>query len=425
MSPAAERLRRNIASLFTLQAAAYVIPLIMAPYLVRVLGPGQYGRTAFAMAIVQYFVVLADYGFNLTATRQAAILRDNPEALSRLFNAVTVVKLGLTAAGFLALCGLLAVVPAMERDTGLYFACYLAVLGHVAFPVWLFQGLERMKIVTQCTIAAQVVVLVCVFSWVREPGDYRLAAGLQSAASLVAGLLSWAALRGVIQRATAWPQRAYLREVVAQGWHVFVSTLAMSLYTATGTVILGFLATPAVVGYFAAADRLVKAVLGLLSPVSQAVFPHVARIRHRSRNEALLFLSGLLRWQGLATLVVSTLLWAFAEPLVELLFGAAFSASTPLLRYMAFIPFVVGLSNVLGMQTMLNFDMNRQFSRVLLGSGLANILLLLVLFDWFGVSGAAVSLFLTEAGVTIVMAVILFRKGLLPVLLGKGLNRGA
>ena len=65
-------LRKNILSLFVLQGANYILPLVTIPYLVRVLGPANFGRIAFAQAFIQYFVMLTDYGFNLSATRDIA-----------------------------------------------------------------------------------------------------------------------------------------------------------------------------------------------------------------------------------------------------------------------------------------------------------------------------------------------------------------
>jgi polysaccharide transporter, PST family len=100
MSDSSARLRGNIASLFVLHGANYVLPLITVPYLVRVLGPENFGRIAFVQAFIQYFVVLTDYGFNLSATRAVALVRDDPAKLSSLFSAVMIVKAALMTIGF-------------------------------------------------------------------------------------------------------------------------------------------------------------------------------------------------------------------------------------------------------------------------------------------------------------------------------------
>jgi PST family polysaccharide transporter len=79
------RLWENIASLSTLQALNYAVPLATVPYLVRVLGFAQFGLLSFAQALIIYFDLIADYGFNLSATRAVAAHRHEPDFLARIF----------------------------------------------------------------------------------------------------------------------------------------------------------------------------------------------------------------------------------------------------------------------------------------------------------------------------------------------------
>lgn len=79
LNPTRQKLISNVAWLYALQGLNYVLPLAVLPYLVRVLGVERYGLLAFAQAFAQYFVILADYGFNLSATKQIARRRGNRE----------------------------------------------------------------------------------------------------------------------------------------------------------------------------------------------------------------------------------------------------------------------------------------------------------------------------------------------------------
>ena len=153
-------LKRNMLSLFTLQGAAYLLPLIAIPYLVRVLGPTAYGRIAFAQAFVQYFVLLTDYGFNLSATRSIALTKGDRRALSRIFSSVIAAKLCLAAVGWCVLELACLFSPDLARHHALFVVCYLAVLGNALFPVWLFQGIERMGYITAFSIAARSVTVL-------------------------------------------------------------------------------------------------------------------------------------------------------------------------------------------------------------------------------------------------------------------------
>lgn len=407
------RLRDNILALFTLQGANYLLPLVTVPYLVRVLGPGNFGRVAFAQAFVQYFVLLTDYGFALSATRAVAAMRDDRQRLSRFFSAVMIVKLGLMVSGFAMMIAVVDLVPAFGHDWSLYVLSYLAVAGNVSFPVWLFQGLERMRYITALTLLGRVVTTAAIFGLVHQRADYRLAAALQASGFVVAGLCAMAVLPRVADIRPSWPGVEELRSALANGWHIFVTTAAISLYTNSNVFMLGLLTNPTAVGYFSAASKLVGAVQGLINPVSQAVFPHIVALALRSREAAISFAGRLLRVQGLATLGLSVLLFILARPAVELLFGGQFTLTATLAEWMAGLPFVIGLSNVLGIQVMFVFGMDGTVSRIALLCGIVNVLLVVILVRTFGVTGAAMSLLLVESLVTASEGLAVARAGLL------------
>jgi len=410
-------LRNNIFSLFILQGANYFLPLIAVPYLVRVLGPENYGRIAFAQAFIQYFVILVDYGFNLSATRAVALVRDDPEKLSCLFSAVMIVKIALMLIGFITMLVVVWAVPTFREDWLLYCLVFLAVVGNVLFPVWLFQGLERMSHIAFFNILARMLVVIAIFVFIHQQSDYKLAAALQAGGMVMTGLLAIIFIQRMIRLNLHWPGIAYLWQVLFDGWHIFLSTAAIGLYTSSNVFILGLLTNPTAVGYFAAAEKIIRAAQGLVAPVSQAAYPHVAALNSSSRQEALNFLTKLLRIQGAATLIISMLLFVLVEPIVYFLFGEQFQESVRLVEWMAVLPFIIGLSNVFGIQTMLNFDMKQSFSRILIVSGLINIALIVPLVYLFGANGAAMSVTFTEIIVTVTMASALARNGLLKPLL--------
>jgi PST family polysaccharide transporter len=192
---------------------------------------------------------------------------------------------------------------------------------------------------------------------------------------------------------------------------VFISTAAISLYTTSNSFLLGLMTNNTVVGYFSAAERLLRAATSALSPFTQAIYPHIATLAAQSRDLALAFIQKSLRWLASISFVESVALLLLAHPLVRLVLGPQFAQSEVLVKWMSFLPFLVAISNVLGIQTMVTFGLRREFSRILLVSGLVNIALLLPLAFWFGATGAAISVLTTECLVTAAMWVLLRRRG--------------
>ncbi|MDU4094337.1 MAG: oligosaccharide flippase family protein, partial [Pantoea sp.] len=109
-------LNKNIFYLALVQGSAYILPLLTFPYLVRVLGPVNFGVLGFCQATMQYLVILTDYGFNLTATQQVAKKRDNKIELSVLFWNVIWSKCFLAAVAFSALFLICLLVPKYQND---------------------------------------------------------------------------------------------------------------------------------------------------------------------------------------------------------------------------------------------------------------------------------------------------------------------
>jgi O-antigen/teichoic acid export membrane protein len=406
------RLIENIFSLYILQGLNYVLPLAVLPYLVRVLGMEMYGLVAFCQSFAQYFVILTDYGFNFSATRYIAQHRDSAENVSSMFCRVFLIKLSLMLVGLVLLVCIVELVPRFHEDAWFFLVAYIAVLGNVLFPQWYFQGVEKMKYISIITGTAKIGSAALLFIFVRRPGDALLALGIQSLGPWLAGLAGlWLSVREIGLR-FRWPAKAEFRETLSEGWHLFVSTAAVSLYTNTNVFLVGLLAGNVQAGYFSVAEKLVRGAQAGLTPVMQAMFPHVSSLTSKSRDSVLRFLRKSLLVIGGMAFAGSTLLFLLAHPVALILFGPKSLACVPTLRWIAMLPFVIAISNVLGIQTMIPFGLDRQFSRILIAAGLANIVLAVPLIRLFGASGAGASVLLIEIFVTTTMAVVLGRSGI-------------
>lgn len=402
----------NISSLFVLQAANYIFPLIMLPYLVRVLGPDKFGLYIFAQIFIQYFIIFTDYGFNYTATRQISIERDNIEQCSKIFSAVMMIKLGLTIVSFGLLTAIIFIFPKFGSDWLLYYSAFLLVVGNAIFPQWLFQGMERMRYITIINIIVRTIGLAALFIFIKTETDYILAVLIVSLTSVMIGLVGLVSAILIFRLRLILPSIASIKQLLIDGWSLFISTAAISLYTISTIFVLGIFSSNTVVGYFGAAEKIVRAARGLIGPITQAIYPHISAIVSKSKDEAVIFLRKTLRWMSLGSFVLSAGLFFMADIIVDLGLGPEYREAVILIRIMSLLPFIIALSNVSGVHTMLAFGFNKTFSRVVISAGLLNTALIFPLVILYQAEGAAAAIMISELFVVTAMFINLGRKGI-------------
>jgi PST family polysaccharide transporter len=396
-TPKEAHLAKNILWLYALQGMNYLIPIMLLPYLVRVLGVGQYGLVAFSQAIAQYFTIATDYGFNFTATRQIALHRHDPAAVSRIFYSVIGIKIVLVTIGAALMLGAIAFIPRLRTDGGIYLAAYLAVVGSALFPVWLFQGMERMQFISIISGASKLVAAGSIFLLVRGPQHTFRATLLQSAGFLIAGLIGLGISMRYYAPRIQIPKRRDLLLMFTEGWHVFLSTASITLNTNTNTFLVGLIAGNVQAGYFSLADKMIRAVTGLIFPFLQAGYPHIVRLIQVSRERALLFFQRTVSWGVAAGLVLAPVLFFFASPV---------------LRVVSLFPVLAVVTASMGMLLFIPFGLEKLYSRLVLAAGIANVVLCFILIPPLGAAGAATAMLLMETVLLIGGWYLLRRNGI-------------
>lgn len=406
-----KRLFGNIASLGILQGLNYLLPMITFPYQVRVLGTDKYGLLAFASATIAYFQILVDYGFNLTGPREIAIHRDNKEKLSEIVSSVIQIKLGLFIIAAFLLVFIVSFVNRFRQDALVYYITFITIFGQILFPVWFFQGMERMKYITIFNVIARTIFTALIFVFVRQEADYYKVPLLSAIGSFIAGIGSLYVMRRSFGIKFKWQRKSILSHYFKESFSIFISSFAVSMYTSSTTFILGFFASNTEIGYYAAANKIIQIVKSLLSPITQSLYPFISKKIHEDKENGIIIIRKLLKYIALATFFFSCLLFLAAPPLIHFLMGDQYLQSVTPLRIMAFLPFIIALSNIFGIQTMLPFGRNKAFSRIIIVGSLMNIALSFLFVPWLKYVGSAISVTIVESFITLSMFLYLQKEG--------------
>ncbi len=316
----------NFFSLSALQVANYVFPLLTLPYLVRILGPEKFGLIAFAQAFVQYFNILTDYGFGLSATREISVNREDMEKVCEIFSSVIVIK-GMLVCLSLGIMSLIIFSFAKFQESWfIYYLTFGGVVGQAFFPIWFFQGMERMKYITILDVTAKAVFTFSVFIFVHDAPDYVYVPLLNSLGSLIAGFLAMRIILGKFGIKFYFPRIAVLMHYFKDSTQFFLSRASLSVYTYMNTFVLGLFLNNTLVGYYSIAQKLYIALKRLYQPLANTLYPYIAykkdvRLYRKVFGAVIVLNTGVL-----------IVVFILSDWIIELLFGAGLSVSSTVFR---------------------------------------------------------------------------------------------
>lgn len=390
---------RNFASLSVLQAITYLLPVIILPYLFRVIGPARFGLIAFAQAFVQYFMILTDYGFNISATKEISLCRSEHIKVCRVFSAVMTVKIALAVISLLILCLFLNFVPRFRSDWLVYALSFGAVAGNTLFPLWFFQGTEKMRHIADLNIIGGIIYAALIFLLVRGPEDYLMVPLVNSAVFLITGLLGQYIVYRKFEVAYTFPGYKSVRRQLKAGWDIFISNVAINAYTTTRVFAIGLLTNNTITGFYSIAERIANFFQTFpLSSFSQALFPRLSKIFHKNKSRARELMHKVQQITTAVSLIFLPLIFAFAHMIVRVVCGSDYPETVLSLRLLLISVFFIS-ANAFRVQFLLVCGKTDIYSRIHVTMAMIGLPLIFLLIYSFSYTGAALATVGIEAGI--------------------------
>jgi PST family polysaccharide transporter len=388
----------NVAHLSVLQIITYLLPIIIVPYLFRTLGPEKFGLIAFAQALVQYFAILTDYGFSISATKEISLCRNEHAKVCQVFASVMSVKIILAFLSLLLLSSIVYCVPRFRNDWLVYVLSFGTVTGSALFPIWFFQGMEKMKYIARLNSMGGVMLAFFIFSLVKKPQHYLMVPLLNSSVMLITGLAGQYIAFSRFRVLARFPGYKNIRQQLRAGWNVFISVAAINAYTATRVFILGLFTNNTITGFYSVAEKIANACQTFpLDSFSQALFPRLSKLFQENSVKALTIMRQL---QKIATIIATLclpIIFIFAGFIVTAVCAKAYPEAILSLRLLLIAVFFV-IANAFRVQFLLVCGKTRAYSRIHVTMAAIGVPILLFSIYYFSYVGAALATAVIEAG---------------------------
>src|SRR3970040_3033691 len=146
---------------------------VLVGYLIRILGENGYGLLTWVDSSVQYFILFINFGFDLYAAKYVVENRSKTEKLNEVISSIYYIKAALFSISFLLLIPL-----SFNTEINVYidliFLMLLMGIGEVLTPIWFFQGIEKMKVITVITFFTKLLLILLTFLYIKGSADISL-----------------------------------------------------------------------------------------------------------------------------------------------------------------------------------------------------------------------------------------------------------
>lgn len=373
----------NFMWLSLLQVAGYVFPLITMPYLARIIGVEGFGKIAFAAAIMVWIQTIADWGFNLTATRDVAQNRDNQDKVSEIFSNVLWARCLLMLVSFIVLMLLVLLVPKFRENSVVIMVTFLMIPGHILFPDWFFQAVEKMRYITILNVLMKLIFTVAVFLFIRKPEDYILQPLFTSLGYVVSGIIALYYILGKWGIKLRKPHWGSIKQTIKGSTDVFINNLAPNLYNSFSMVLLGFFGGGIANGIYDGGARFFNIGNQLLSIFTRTFFPFLSRKPEKHRQFALITIA--------LTTIMALILYVTAPWVVNIMLSNEFADSVIVLRILAISLIFITLASVYGSCYLIVHKQERILRKITVYSSLAGFIVAWPLIYYYSYVGAALT----------------------------------
>lgn len=372
----------NFGYLSLLQVAGYVFPLITMPYLARVIGAEGFGKIAFAAAIMVWFQTIADWGFNYTATRDVAKNRDDKEKVSEIFSNVLWARIFLMFVSFVALSICVMTIPKLRENADVIMISFLMIPGHIMFPDWFFQAMERMKYITILNIISKTLFTIAIFLFIKERDDYILQPLFTSLGFVVSGIIAMYYILVEWKIRLHFTSFKVIIKTIKSSTDVFINNLMPNFWNALSTILLGFLWGNVANGILDAGKKFQQTCGGLFGVVTRVFYPFLSRRIDQHQLYAKVSMS--------LAFVMMLLLFIFAPIIIDIFFGEEFSESVIVLRLYAISLLFWALDNVYGVNYMLVNGYDKQLRNMTIISSIVACISAYPLIYFYSYVGVAI-----------------------------------
>ncbi|WP_429140931.1 oligosaccharide flippase family protein [Aeromonas veronii] len=337
------------------QMLSLVFPLITYPYIIKVIGDELYGSILLGQGVAYFLSAFVSYGFNLSITRDISLNKEDIVFVSKIYTATILCK-SLIFIPVIIMFGIYGYLTVLPEKQMLFFLCAGPLVYELLFPTWLFQGLEKMKYITVVTVISRFILLLSIFSFVKEEADAKLFALINISFYIASGLFAQYVAFSSLAVRFVRVKLSFCLQAFKNGYAIFLSTIFIAMKDRLNVIIVGSIFGPQQVVIYDLAMKIVSVISIPQNIIFSAFYPSVVKDRDIGKIKKL----------GALITFINTIIVIGVFAILPYAYSYLIGESYPdvyNLYILSSTIILIGISGVMGRFTMLAFGYDKLLAR--------------------------------------------------------------
>jgi PST family polysaccharide transporter len=307
-----------------LQIINSLFGILIYPYLIRVLGAESYGLYVFALSVTSYFIGFISFGFSFPAVKAIVENKENLLAKNQIVSSIFTAKFYLSLLSILVFTVLIFTIPIMRENWIIFSICFTQIIAEVLFPVWYFQGVQKMKIVTYIQLGFRILSLPFIFIFIKTSSDCWIYVLIASLSVISGSLTSIIFLRKTEKIKYKLVSFNTLKNYFIDAMPFFWSSTTGTIKQESVTIIIGSFFGMRDVAIYDLANKIILLPRMLTMSINGALFPKMIENIQKS------VVKKVIKWETLIGIAVIAGVVIFGRWIILLLGGSLMLDSYPL-----------------------------------------------------------------------------------------------
>lgn len=395
-------IKRNFFFNSILTVAGYIFPILVFPYVSRVLGVNNIGICNFVDGIINYYILFATLGVSSVGIREIAKYDYDTEKMSTIFSTLLFISAISTIIVSLVLIITIYTIPQFYPYKEMLWIGLIKLIFNLFLIEWFFQGIQNFKYITIRAIAIRGLYVLAVFTFVKESSDYKTYYLLTSLTIVLNSIFNILYSKKFVRFSFKKVQiRKYLKSFFVFGF----SKILISFYTSFNIIFLGFISNDVQVGYYTTSTKIYTIIIGLFTALTAVIIPRMSSLIAKQKYKEVNLLTNkttdILLIFSLPIIIFSEL---YATEIINIIAGPGYEGAIIPFQIVMPLVLIIGLEQIYNQQLLMCLNDNKGIFFTTLIGAIFGLSLNLILVKHFLSIGSAFSWLFSEI-ITLICAV--------------------